>query len=111
MGTSVKSGLRDPEWEQTFWLTVYDPSHFIEIEVLDLNTFTGSDFLGQVRVPLSDLPHMQHHSGWFKLEPRPGEDMGFRITGSLQMSRLCAPPPMQLLCCAIDAAASGTRLL
>lgn len=92
MGTSVKSGLRDPEWEQTFWLTVYDPSHFIEIEVLDLNTFTGSDFLGQVRVPLSDLPHMQHHSGWFKLEPRPGEDMGFRITGSLQMSLLCAPP-------------------
>jgi F-box/WD-40 domain protein 7 len=91
VGTSVRSGLRDPEWEQTLWLQVYDPADCIEVDVLDLNTFTGSNFLGQVRVPLTSLPHLQHHSDWYKLEPRPGEDIGFRITGSVQMSLLYTP--------------------
>jgi len=42
-------------------------------------------------VPLSSLPHQQHHSDWYKLEPRPGEEVGFRITGSVQMSLLYTP--------------------
>ncbi len=91
---------------------MYDPGDFIEIEVLDLNAFTGPDFLGQVRVPLSSLPHLQHHSDWYKLEPRPGEDVGFRITGSLQMSLLCAHPCTRNCSCASShAAAAGTHLL
>ncbi|XP_054626440.1 E3 ubiquitin-protein ligase NEDD4-like isoform X2 [Dunckerocampus dactyliophorus] len=52
---TIKKSL-DPKWNEEFYLRVHPSKHRLLLEVFDENRLTRDDFLGQVDVPLNQIP-------------------------------------------------------
>ncbi|XP_061737738.1 E3 ubiquitin-protein ligase NEDD4-like isoform X3 [Nerophis ophidion] len=52
---TVKKSL-DPKWNEEFYFRVHPTKHRLLLEVFDENRLTRDDFLGQVDVPLNQIP-------------------------------------------------------
>ncbi|KAM3876779.1 E3 ubiquitin-protein ligase NEDD4-like [Diretmus argenteus] len=52
---TIKKTL-DPKWNEEFYFTVHPRKHRLLLEVFDENRLTRDDFLGQVDVPLQQIP-------------------------------------------------------
>ncbi|XP_077374688.1 E3 ubiquitin-protein ligase NEDD4-like [Festucalex cinctus] len=52
---TVKKSL-DPKWNEEFWFNVHPRKDRLLLEVFDENRLTRDDFLGQVDIPLSQIP-------------------------------------------------------
>ncbi|XP_061670100.1 E3 ubiquitin-protein ligase NEDD4-like isoform X2 [Syngnathoides biaculeatus] len=52
---TIKKSL-DPKWNEDFYFRVHPSKHRLLLEVFDENRLTRDDFLGQVDVPLNQIP-------------------------------------------------------
>lgn len=75
-----------PTWDQVFDLRVNQANHKLLFEVFDENRLTRDDFLGQVDMPLSNIPTIQENMDIipkeYNLNPRSSRS---RVKGSLKL--------------------------
>uniref|UniRef100_A0A2K5J6P8 E3 ubiquitin-protein ligase n=1 Tax=Colobus angolensis palliatus TaxID=336983 RepID=A0A2K5J6P8_COLAP len=64
---TIKKTL-NPKWNEEFYFRVNPSNHRLLFEVFDENRLTRDDFLGQVDVPLSHLPHKSRVKGFLRLK-------------------------------------------
>ncbi|XP_063840999.1 E3 ubiquitin-protein ligase NEDD4-like isoform X6 [Scylla paramamosain] len=89
--TKTKKKTLNPRWDQEFVFRVKPAEHKLVLEVFDENRLTRDDFLGQVELPLVNLPRemegrlIPHRH--FKLQQRRGWKKGSRsrVKGHLQL--------------------------
>ncbi|XP_050691855.1 E3 ubiquitin-protein ligase Nedd-4-like isoform X2 [Eriocheir sinensis] len=84
--TKTKKKTLNPRWDQEFVFRVKPADHKLVLEVFDENRLTRDDFLGQVELPLLNLPRevegRQIPHRHFKLQPRSSRS---RVKGHLQL--------------------------
>ncbi|KAK8404270.1 hypothetical protein O3P69_000376, partial [Scylla paramamosain] len=84
--TKTKKKTLNPRWDQEFVFRVKPAEHKLVLEVFDENRLTRDDFLGQVELPLVNLPRemegrlIPHRH--FKLQQRSSRS---RVKGHLQL--------------------------
>uniref|UniRef100_A0A0N7ZC50 C2 domain-containing protein n=1 Tax=Scylla olivacea TaxID=85551 RepID=A0A0N7ZC50_SCYOL len=81
--TKTKKKTLNPRWDQEFVFRVKPAEHKLVLEVFDENRLTRDDFLGQVELPLVNLPRemegrlIPHRH--FKLQQRRGWKKGYGV--------------------------------
>uniref|UniRef100_A0A3Q2YKT6 E3 ubiquitin-protein ligase n=1 Tax=Hippocampus comes TaxID=109280 RepID=A0A3Q2YKT6_HIPCM len=75
---TIKKSL-DPKWNEEFYFRVHPRKHRLLLEVFDENRLTRDDFLGQVDIPLSQIPsrvkgHLRLKMTYIPRNPGSGED-------------------------------------
>ncbi|XP_050691857.1 E3 ubiquitin-protein ligase NEDD4-like isoform X4 [Eriocheir sinensis] len=88
--TKTKKKTLNPRWDQEFVFRVKPADHKLVLEVFDENRLTRDDFLGQVELPLLNLPRevegRQIPHRHFKLQPRRSVYRSrSRVKGHLQL--------------------------
>ncbi|KAM0945158.1 putative C2 domain-containing protein [Dioscorea sansibarensis] len=54
--SSIASGKgSDPEWNETFMFTLSDHASELRIRIMDSDTFSSDDFVGEAKIPLEPL--------------------------------------------------------
>ena len=74
----IKKDL-SPEWNQKFTFKINDPKESVIVEVYDKDLI-GSDFLGDVQIPLTNLVKSQEKVAWYKLCKTTKGDIQIGIT-------------------------------
>ncbi|KAM4743572.1 E3 ubiquitin-protein ligase NEDD4-like [Anableps anableps] len=93
---TIKKTL-DPKWNEEFYFRVYPKKHRLLFEVFDENRLTRDDFLGQVDVPLNQIPTENPNSQRpytfkdFLLHPRSHKS---RVKGHLRLKMTYLPKNM-----------------
>ncbi|XP_041839819.1 E3 ubiquitin-protein ligase NEDD4a isoform X2 [Melanotaenia boesemani] len=90
---TIKKTL-DPKWDERFYFRVNPRKHRLLLEVFDENRLTRDDFLGQVDIPLNQIPTENPNTERpytfkdFKLHPRSHKS---RVQGHLRLKMTYLP--------------------
>ena len=83
--TSTQYKTLTPEWDEDFLLPCDDPEETLRVTVEDYDRFSGNDFMGCVRIPLSALKHRQLVVNTYRLTDTKGRTKKNRGTIDLQL--------------------------
>jgi Ca2+-dependent lipid-binding protein len=89
--TSTQYKTLTPEWDEDFLLPCDDPEETLRITVEDYDRFSGNDFMGCVRIPLSALKHRQLVVNTYRLTDTKGRTKKNRGTIDLQLRWVHSP--------------------
>jgi len=70
--STVKKKNLNPEWNESFVLTVDDPGATLLLEMYDYDLIGASDFMARVEVPLAGCLDKLRHTAWYGLTDEHG---------------------------------------
>jgi len=69
--TKVMKKTLTPKWEQEFKFFTSKPEGSIHVQMFDKDLISKDQFMGEVKIQVSDFADGQNHENWYKLENEP----------------------------------------